>query len=77
MKIIGQSRQAVCETTAFFRSYHSGVYHCKGEVEGYLLGGFSSEYGFVVLRLEQKLTENTPCRRDQFAHSGKLIISHG
>jgi hypothetical protein len=35
-----QSRQEVCESFEWFRSYQSGVYHANGIVKGYLLSGF-------------------------------------
>ncbi|KAL5485244.1 hypothetical protein ACEPAI_7886 [Sanghuangporus weigelae] len=37
------SRQALCETTTWFRCYHGGVYFRDGKVHGYLLGGYSSQ----------------------------------
>ncbi|KZP05944.1 hypothetical protein FIBSPDRAFT_765177 [Athelia psychrophila] len=36
------SRQEVCESLDWFRSYHSGVYSSNNIVKGYLLGGFPS-----------------------------------
>lgn len=40
--IWAQSRQELCESFKWFRSYHGGVYHTQGHVKGYLLGGFSA-----------------------------------
>ncbi|KAL0577022.1 hypothetical protein V5O48_004956 [Marasmius crinis-equi] len=37
------SRQEVCESFDWFRSYQGGVYSSKEVVKGYLLGGFSSK----------------------------------
>lgn len=37
-----QSRQEVCESFDWFRSYQSGVYHSRGVVKGYLLSAFAS-----------------------------------
>ena len=37
-----QSRQEVCESFDWFRSYQSGVYHANGLVKGYLLSAFSA-----------------------------------
>lgn len=37
-----QSRQEVCESFDWFRSYQSGVYFMKDMVKGYLLSAFSS-----------------------------------
>ncbi|OCB90685.1 hypothetical protein A7U60_g2120 [Sanghuangporus baumii] len=37
------SRQALCETTTWFRCYHGGVYFSDGKAHGYLLGGYSSQ----------------------------------
>ncbi|KAL5523744.1 hypothetical protein ACEPAG_7917 [Sanghuangporus baumii] len=37
------SRQALCETTTWFRCYHGGVYFRDGKAHGYLLGGYSSQ----------------------------------
>ncbi|KAH8119159.1 2OG-Fe(II) oxygenase superfamily-domain-containing protein, partial [Phellopilus nigrolimitatus] len=42
-RIWAASRQAICETSSWFRSYHGGVYQNKENVYGYLLGGFSSQ----------------------------------
>ncbi|KXN90984.1 hypothetical protein AN958_03051 [Leucoagaricus sp. SymC.cos] len=61
--IWAQSRQEVCESFDWFRSYQGGVYHARNAARGYLLGAFSAKYGLN--------------RRDVFAHGGKLIISHG
>ncbi|KAF7980743.1 hypothetical protein HWV62_36767 [Athelia sp. TMB] len=36
------SRQEVCESLDWFRSYHGGVYFSNDVVKGYLLGGFAS-----------------------------------
>ncbi|EJD02938.1 uncharacterized protein FOMMEDRAFT_107970 [Fomitiporia mediterranea MF3/22] len=41
-RIWAGSRQALCETTAWFRSYHGGVYFNDGKAYGYLLGGYSA-----------------------------------
>ncbi|KAJ7250731.1 hypothetical protein C8J57DRAFT_1239113 [Mycena rebaudengoi] len=41
--IWAQSRQEVCETLLYFRTFHGGVYQKDGVVRGYLLGGFSSQ----------------------------------
>ncbi|KAF9263398.1 hypothetical protein L218DRAFT_999717 [Marasmius fiardii PR-910] len=41
--IWSRSRQEVCETFDWFRSYQGGVYFSKDVVKGYLLGGFSSK----------------------------------
>ncbi|KAL5507322.1 hypothetical protein ACEPAH_6778 [Sanghuangporus vaninii] len=38
-----KSRQALCETTTWFRCYHGGVYFSDGKAHGYLLGGYSSQ----------------------------------
>ncbi|KAF9464938.1 hypothetical protein BDZ94DRAFT_1189835 [Collybia nuda] len=40
--IWAQSRQEVCESFDWFRSYQSGVYFCNNIVKGYLLSAFSS-----------------------------------
>ncbi|KAF7793923.1 hypothetical protein EIP86_005045 [Pleurotus ostreatoroseus] len=40
--IWAESRQEVCESFDWFRSYQGGVYFVKGYVKGYLLGGFSA-----------------------------------
>ncbi|KAJ3549725.1 hypothetical protein NM688_g5149 [Phlebia brevispora] len=40
--IWAESRQEVCESFDWFRSYQGGVYFMKGQVKGYLLGGFSA-----------------------------------
>ncbi|KAF8502150.1 hypothetical protein F5888DRAFT_1608345 [Russula emetica] len=40
--IWAQSRQEVCETLDYFRSYQGGVYHTNDIVKGYLLGAHSS-----------------------------------
>ncbi|GJE97772.1 hypothetical protein PsYK624_139930 [Phanerochaete sordida] len=40
--IWAQSRQEVCESFDWFRSYQGGVYFVKDIVKGYLLGGFSA-----------------------------------
>ncbi|KAH8828283.1 hypothetical protein DL96DRAFT_1709566 [Flagelloscypha sp. PMI_526] len=37
------SRQEVCETVDWFRSYQSGVYFTHGVAKGYLLSGFPSQ----------------------------------
>ncbi|KAJ7152873.1 hypothetical protein C8R46DRAFT_1228435 [Mycena filopes] len=37
------SRQELCETLPWFRSFHGGVYQNSGVAKGYLLGGFGSE----------------------------------
>lgn len=39
-----QTRQELCESLPYFRSYQSGVYHRRGGVFGYLLDGFPSKY---------------------------------
>ncbi|KAJ7508083.1 hypothetical protein B0H11DRAFT_1704762, partial [Mycena galericulata] len=38
-----QSRQEMCETLPWFRSFHGGVYHKNGVVKGYLLSRFGSQ----------------------------------
>ncbi|KAF8639503.1 hypothetical protein AX17_001408 [Amanita inopinata Kibby_2008] len=40
--IWAQSRQEVCESFGWFRSYQGGVYYNRDVVKGYLLGGFSA-----------------------------------
>ncbi|KAM6501961.1 hypothetical protein JOM56_001938 [Amanita muscaria] len=40
--IWAQSRQEVCESFGWFRSYQGGVYFTRDIVKGYLLGGFSA-----------------------------------
>ncbi|KAI0038640.1 hypothetical protein FA95DRAFT_1505273 [Auriscalpium vulgare] len=40
--IWAQSRQEVCETLHFFKSYQGGVYHLHEIVKGYLLSAFSA-----------------------------------
>ncbi|KAF9241593.1 hypothetical protein BU15DRAFT_44647 [Melanogaster broomeanus] len=40
--IWAQSRQEVCESFEYFRSYHGGVYSNKGIVKGYLLGAYAA-----------------------------------
>ncbi|KAF8070689.1 hypothetical protein FPV67DRAFT_1036975 [Lyophyllum atratum] len=40
--IWAQSRQEVCESFDWFRSYQGGVYHVRDFVKGYLLSAFSS-----------------------------------
>ncbi|KAF8629412.1 hypothetical protein AX15_003465 [Amanita polypyramis BW_CC] len=40
--IWAQSRQEVCESFGWFRSYQGGVYFSREIVKGYLLGGFSA-----------------------------------
>lgn len=42
--IWAKSRQEICETCPWFRSYQGGVYHSQGLAKGYLLGGFGSRY---------------------------------
>ena len=42
MLILAQSRQELCESFEWFRSYHSGVYFTGGYVKGYLLSAFAS-----------------------------------
>ncbi|KAF8348386.1 hypothetical protein F5887DRAFT_1280766 [Amanita rubescens] len=37
-----QSRQEICESFGWFRSYQGGVYYTREIVKGYLLGGFSA-----------------------------------
>jgi hypothetical protein len=44
-----QSRQEICETFEWFRSYQSGVYHVNGLVKGYLLSSFGSRCVIIVL----------------------------
>ncbi|KAG6866761.1 hypothetical protein C0991_011420 [Blastosporella zonata] len=41
--IWAQSRQEVCESFDWFRSYQGGVYHTHDYVKGYLLSAFSSK----------------------------------
>ncbi|TBU33626.1 hypothetical protein BD311DRAFT_651774 [Dichomitus squalens] len=41
--IWAKSRQEVCESLDWFRSYQSGVYHSKELVKGYLLSAFSAD----------------------------------
>lgn len=41
--IWAQSRQEVCETWDWFRSYQGGVYFSQNEAKGYLLSAFSSK----------------------------------
>ncbi|KAJ7874007.1 hypothetical protein B0H14DRAFT_2718698 [Mycena olivaceomarginata] len=38
-----QSRQEMCETLPWFRSFHGGVYQNKGVAKGYMLSSFGSE----------------------------------
>ncbi|KAJ7815108.1 hypothetical protein B0H14DRAFT_2603723 [Mycena olivaceomarginata] len=38
-----QSRQEMCETLPWFRSFHGGVYQKKGVAKGYMLSSFGSE----------------------------------
>ncbi|PFH53754.1 hypothetical protein AMATHDRAFT_985 [Amanita thiersii Skay4041] len=40
--IWAQSRQELCESFGWFRSYQGGVYYNRDIVKGYLLGGFSA-----------------------------------
>ncbi|EPT04533.1 hypothetical protein FOMPIDRAFT_1156757 [Fomitopsis schrenkii] len=40
--IWAESRQEVCESFEWFRSYQGGVYFLKDMVKGYLLGGFAA-----------------------------------
>ncbi|KAF4621319.1 hypothetical protein D9613_000489 [Agrocybe pediades] len=40
--IWAESRQEICESFDWFRSYQGGVYHANNAVKGYLLGGFPS-----------------------------------
>ncbi len=74
-----QSRQEVCESFDWFRSYQGGVYHVNEMARGYLLSGFPSRYVVQTLRLAAP----GDCSllyfysRDRFEHGGKLIISHG
>jgi hypothetical protein len=42
--IWAESRQELCESLQWFRSYQSGVYFSQGHVKGYLLGAFSARY---------------------------------
>jgi hypothetical protein len=42
--IIPKSRQEVCESFDWFRSYQSGVYFSGNTVKGYLLSAFSSRF---------------------------------
>lgn len=39
---ISQTRQEICETLEYFRSWEGGVYYSKGVARGYLLDGFPS-----------------------------------
>ena len=39
-----QSRQELCESFEWFKSYQSGVYHRNGTVKGYLLSAYASRY---------------------------------
>lgn len=41
--IWAETRQEVCESFDWFRSYQGGVYHTHGIVKGYLLSAFSSK----------------------------------
>ncbi|KAH0827875.1 hypothetical protein J3R83DRAFT_3502 [Lanmaoa asiatica] len=41
-RIWAQSRQEVCESFEYFRSYHSGVYSKGDIVKGYLLGAYAA-----------------------------------
>ena len=71
-----QSRQEVCESFDWFRSYQGGVYFAHNTVKGYLLSAFSSKYVDMVIHFES----GDLCqihRRDRFEHGGRLIISHG
>lgn len=45
-----QSRQEICESLGWFRSYQGGVYHTREIVKGYLLGGFSARSYTVFYR---------------------------
>lgn len=38
-----QSRQELCESCDFFKSYQSGVYYCNGYAKGYLLSCYGSK----------------------------------
>lgn len=43
----GKSRQEVCESLNYFRSYHSGVYFNGSIAKGYLLSAFAARYILV------------------------------
>ncbi|GES91562.1 hypothetical protein RCL_jg13816.t2 [Rhizophagus clarus] len=45
-KVWAQTRQEVCETLAYFRSYQSGVYHKDNVVYAYLLDAFGAKRDF-------------------------------
>jgi hypothetical protein len=45
-----QSRQEICESFGWFRSYQGGVYHTREIVKGYLLGGFSARSYIIFYR---------------------------
>lgn len=45
-----QSRQEICESFDWFRSYQGGVYFIKDIVKGYLLSAFSARYCFPKCR---------------------------
>lgn len=49
-----QSRQEVCETFDWFRSYQGGVYFAHNTVKGYLLSAFSSKYVVIVAYFESR-----------------------
>lgn len=46
---IEKSRQEVCESFEYFRSYHSGVYSKDDIVKGYLLGAYAARCVFLVM----------------------------
>jgi len=71
-----QSRQEVCETIDWFRSYQGGVYFARNMVKGYLLSAFSSKYVDIVTHFGSRDLCHVH-RRDRFEHGGRLIISHG
>lgn len=71
-----QSRQEICETFDWFRSYQGGVYFAHNVVKGYLLSAFSSKCVDNVIYLGYRDLCQIH-RRDRFEHGGKLIISHG
>ncbi|KAL7269960.1 hypothetical protein RUND412_007342 [Rhizina undulata] len=45
------SRQELCETLPYFRSYQSGCYHHDGMIYGYLLDGFGAPRDYIDGRI--------------------------
>uniref|UniRef100_A0A0W0F0A1 Alpha-ketoglutarate-dependent dioxygenase AlkB-like domain-containing protein n=1 Tax=Moniliophthora roreri TaxID=221103 RepID=A0A0W0F0A1_MONRR len=67
--IWSKTRQEVCESFDWFRSYQGGVYFRDDQVKGYLLGGFASKRD--ILCQEGKLIISHGGGKSENASSGK------